>query len=180
MDQPARQSNKVDPCGNPTTIARINLVWCCAGASSFVKVIRMKLKKLVLLGLIGAAALALSGCDLLGISQEPESQTTSEEQSTNSEAGDEATITFSDSGVSPSEVTVKSGGTITWVNNSSAKVQIGSAKHPTHTENPELTGGQFVTELEPGASASVTVTKTGTWGYHDHLKTSVFGKVIVE
>ena len=77
-------------------------------------------------------------------------------------------------------MTIKSGESLTWVNNSSKSVQVGSANHPTHTLNRELTSGEFVTELAPGASATVTLTKKGTWGYHNHLDPSVTGKVVVE
>ena len=46
--------------------------------------------------------------------------------------------------------------------------------------NKELTNGEFVAELVPGASATVTLTKTGTWGYHDHLRPSTIGSVVIE
>ncbi|OGD88157.1 hypothetical protein A3D04_01685 [Candidatus Curtissbacteria bacterium RIFCSPHIGHO2_02_FULL_40_16b] len=100
------------------------------------------------------------------------------EQAQPSEGG--VTVTYTDSGFEPASVTVSAGQTITWTNNSSRTVQIGSANHPTHTVNPELTGGEFVIRLERGESETVTVTKTGTWGYHDHLRPSTIGSVVVE
>lgn len=89
-------------------------------------------------------------------------------------------VTFTDSGVSPSSIVIKSGETIKWVNNSSSTIQIGSNNHPTHTVNQELTGGSFVIELAPGESQTVQLSKTGDWGYHDHLKPSVSGAIIIE
>lgn len=144
----------------------------------------MNLKKLAILGLVASSALVLSACDKVGNygggatggSQNKEQQSAS----TNTESGEEVIITFTDDGFSPAQVTVKSGGAIKWVNNSSAKVQAASDPHPTHTTNPEITDGDFVIELAPGASSSVKITKSGTWGFHDHLKPAVRGKIVVQ
>lgn len=89
-------------------------------------------------------------------------------------------ITATDSGFAPGQVTVKSGAGLTWVNNSAKKIQIGSDPHPTHTANAQLSNGQFVLEIAPGSSATVTLTTKGTWGYHNHLNPGVRGKVVVE
>ena len=91
-----------------------------------------------------------------------------------------STVTYSDSGFSPQSVTVKSGENITWVNDSNSTVQVGSANHPTHTINQQITGDEFVIELAPGESETVQLTKTGNWGYHDHLKASMTGSITVE
>jgi len=95
-----------------------------------------------------------------------------------------STVTYSDSGFSPQSTTVKSGESITWVNDSSSTVQVGSANHPTHTINQQLTGDEFVDEfvieLAPGESETVQLTKAGNWGYHDHLKASMTGSITVE
>lgn len=147
----------------------------------------MNLQKLAILGFLAGSALVLSGCDLLGNYQSGKSGGTSGESKTakqesggnTSNSGEEATVTFSDSGVT-AQVTVKSGGSVKWVNSSSAKVQVASDPHPTHTTNPEITTGDFVMEIAPGGSTSVTVTKAGTWGFHNHLKPAVRGKIVVE
>ena len=99
---------------------------------------------------------------------------------TANEAPSEGTITYTGSGFSPKSLTIKSGGTITWTNNSSSSVKVGSDVHPIHTINPEITGNQFVIELAPGESRSVKLTKTGEWGVHDHLKPSMTGTLIVQ
>jgi len=140
----------------------------------------INIRKTAILGAIFSSALVLSACNLYKTQSSGNGGTvtqTQEQQQTQTAAG---TVTFSDSGVSPSTVTIKSGESLTWVNNSSKSVQVGSANHPTHTLNRELTSGEFVTELAPGASATVTLTKKGTWGYHNHLDPSVTDKVVVE
>jgi plastocyanin len=89
-------------------------------------------------------------------------------------------VTVTDSGFEPSEVTVKAGGTITWVNESSVNIQVGSDDHPTHNVNRDITGGAFVLELAPGDSTSITVTQIGNWGYHDHLQPGKKGRVTIQ
>lgn len=139
-------------------------------------------KKAAILATIASSAFVLSACNLYKTSstgsQTGTTQTQQQQQAT--PAASAATITFSDTGVSPATVTIKSGESLTWTNNGTKTVQVGSANHPTHTLNQELTSGQFVTDLAPGASATVTLTKVGTWGYHDHLDPSVKGKVVVQ
>ncbi|MEX0616380.1 MAG: cupredoxin domain-containing protein [Candidatus Woykebacteria bacterium] len=88
----------------------------------------------------------------------------------------EATITFSDSGFSPANTTVKAGSKVTFVNNSSKEVQPASDPHPIHTANPELNAGS----IAAGSSKTVTLTKTGSWGYHNHLSSGQRGTIMVE
>lgn len=149
----------------------------------------MKFTKIAFLSLISASVLVLAGCDLLGknyggtsTKSSPVGTPKQERQSTNtqSQTGEAVTITFSADGISPAQVTVASGSSIKWVNSTSAKIQVASDPHPTHTANPEITNGDFVIEVEPGASSNVVVVKKGTWGIHDHLKPGVRGKVVVE
>ena len=140
-------------------------------------------KKALVLGLIGVSALALSACNKTsstGGTVTNTSQENSTPASNDTESGEEVTITFSDSGVTPAQAEVKSGGTINWVNNSSKVVEVGSDPHPTHTVNTEISAGEFVIDLAPGASSKAKVIMSGTFGYHDHLKPSVRGKVVVK
>lgn len=99
-------------------------------------------------------------------------------------AGEESesgtTITYTSSGFSPSDVTIKSGGSITWVNDGDSEIQIAANPHPIHTGNKEVSGGGFVLTLQPGEQATVTISKTGTQGYHDHLNSSQGGTITVE
>lgn len=86
-------------------------------------------------------------------------------------------VTYNGTFFSPARVTVSSGGTVTFVNNSSRTMQVSSDNHPTHTKNPELGSGPFTAS---GASYTVTLNKVGTWGYHDHLNPAALGTVIVQ
>lgn len=149
----------------------------------------MNLKKFTALGLVGTSALILSACSLPFGSQSqnesstassPSSQNTQSTSSGNTEPAEGTTVTFKDGVVTPATVTVKSGGSITWVNNGTSAIKVGSDPHPTHTANQELTGGEFVIDLPVGESATVTVAKVGTWGFHDHIKPTVKGSVTVQ
>lgn len=86
------------------------------------------------------------------------------------------TITFTSAGFSPTTVTVQSGGKLTVINNSSGAISFNSNPHPTHIDNSELNIGT----IGPGESKTVTLTKTGTWGYHNHLNPSQGGTIIVQ
>lgn len=96
------------------------------------------------------------------------------------ESSSEITITITDAGFSPTSAAIKSGGTITWVNNSSRDVQIGANPHPEHTGNREVSGGEYTLVVAPGQQKSITVEKTGTFGFHNHLNSSQEATVIVE
>lgn len=92
----------------------------------------------------------------------------------------QVTITYNGSNFSPTSATVASGGKVTWVNNSSRELQVASALHPVHTDNPEVSGGKYTLDLSAGQSQTVTVTKKGTWGYHNHLIPSNSGTLSVQ
>jgi plastocyanin len=87
-----------------------------------------------------------------------------------------ATITYTDNGFEPMTTKVKSGDTVKVINNSSHSLQFSSDPHPVHTTNKELNEET----ISAGASSSFTVTKTGTFGYHDHLDSQNVGTLIVE
>lgn len=145
----------------------------------------LSLRKISLAVVVLFSALVLSACKSLynnstggQTSQGQQQETQQTETVQPSEGG--VSITATDAGFEPSPATVKSGETITWVNDSSETVQVGSANHPTHTINQEIVGNKFVIELAPGKSQTIVVTKTGSWGYHNHLSPSATGVVIVE
>lgn len=86
-----------------------------------------------------------------------------------------ATITFTDNGFQPESLTVKTGATVTVKNNSSTEVQFSSDDHPSHLKEPELN----LRALRPGESAMFIVTKTGKWGFHDHIHDNFTGTLNV-
>lgn len=138
----------------------------------------VNIKKVAISVAVLSLALVLSACNLY---KTPTGETQTGNQTESQEITEGATtVTFSDSGISPTSLEVKADEAVNWVNNSSKTVEIGSDNHPTHTLNQELTGGEFVLELAPGKSVSVTLTKKGGWGYHNHLSPGQKGTVIVE
>jgi len=91
-----------------------------------------------------------------------------------------ANIIFKDDGVSPPCDAIISGGKVVWVNNSAKPIQVSSDPHPIHTDNSEISDGKFVLQLEPGQSATITLTKKGNFGFHDHLKPNLSGRILVK
>ena len=100
------------------------------------------------------------------------------------------TVAYTDTGFSPTSVTIPVGGTVTFVNQSSKKMWVASAMHPTHTlysgtslsqHCPDTAGTAFdqCAEGVAGTSYSFTFDKAGTWKYHEHLDATTFGSVVV-
>lgn len=87
-----------------------------------------------------------------------------------------ATISYTNSGFTPQQVTVKSGDTIRIKNDSDNALSFNSDDHPTHTKEAELNVG----DVEPGQSKTFVVTKKGTWGYHNHENSNDTGSITVE
>ncbi len=87
------------------------------------------------------------------------------------------TISATASGFSPQSVTIASGTTVTFKNNGSASVWPASNPHPIHNGLP---GFDAKAGIKPGETYSFTFTKTGTFGFHDHLNPSVGGTIIVQ
>jgi plastocyanin len=104
------------------------------------------------------------------------SNPTASTSSTDSGKKAAATITYSDSGFSPSKITVKAGDTVAIKNTSSSEMQFDSDPHPVHTDDEELNAGA----VEPGQSVTFTVTTKGTFGYHNHLNPSDTGTIVIQ
>lgn len=103
------------------------------------------------------------------------STTTTNSSSTNSQTA-ASVIKYTSSGFSPSSITIKSGQSVTFENDSSSLLQVDSNPHPIHTENTELNIGSIAV----GQQQSVVLTKTGSWGYHNHLNPTDTGTIIVQ
>lgn len=87
------------------------------------------------------------------------------------------TVTYTDEGYSPRTITIKLGDTVEFLNESSGKFWPASAVHPTHEIYPEFDPKR---ELGAGETYSPTFSRAGTWNYHDHLKPSQKGTIIVQ
>ena len=80
---------------------------------------------------------------------------------------DTATITISSAGVvSPSTVTIRQGGRVTFVNNDSRAHDMASDPHPTHEDCPPIDQAGF---LSPGQSRTTgNLNTVRSCGFHDH------------
>lgn len=116
--------------------------------------------------------------------QQAQQTQTPQNQTTN------ATVTYTDSGFSPSSITIKVGGAVTWVNNASDAMWVASNIHPTHTlysgttlsqHCPDATNSAFDSckSIASSSSWSFKFDKTGTWKYHNHLDPGETGNVTV-
>ena len=100
-------------------------------------------------------------------------------------------VIYTDTGFLPSELKIKIGDTVMFKNESSSGMWVGSAMHPSHMvysgiplgqHCPDTTNSSFdeCASAQPKESWSFTFNKQGTWGYHNHVKSMHFGKIIVE
>lgn len=90
----------------------------------------------------------------------------------------EHTVTYTDSGFSPSTITINAGESITFINNSSDQMSVASNPHPAHTIYPEF--DQYKTSQQGALEFTFAFTKVGTWKYHNHLNPGDGGTVIVK
>lgn len=97
-------------------------------------------------------------------------------------------VTYTSNGFSPETVTVSVGDTVRFVNNSGNNMWVASDMHPTHADYdgtslsqhcPDPTNTSF-DQCESGEEYTFTFTKTGTWNYHNHVRASHSGTIIVQ
>lgn len=102
----------------------------------------------------------------------------------------DVTVTYSGTGFTPKDITVTLGTKVNFVNQSSGKMWVASAMHPTHTAYsgtslsqhcPDTTNSAFdeCTGDESGKTYSFTFNKEGVWKYHDHINSKMFGSITV-
>jgi len=100
-------------------------------------------------------------------------------------------LAYTDSGFAEKTITIKSGTTVEFKNQSSRGMWPASAMHPTHTVYPDSDIKKCGTaeeegifdscgEIAPRESWSFTFNEVGEWGYHNHNNPSHFGKIIVQ
>lgn len=88
------------------------------------------------------------------------------------------TMTYSNSCYSPQNLTIKKGDTINFVNNSNTrKMWPASDNHPSHTIYSEFDANKG---YNTGETYSFTFNNAGTWGYHDHLRSSCEGTITIQ
>ena len=87
------------------------------------------------------------------------------------------TITYTETGFSPADLTIKTGETIVFKNNSARAFWPASNDHPSHTIYPEFDPKKTIAA---GESWSFTFTKVGSWKYHDHRAANLGGTITVK
>ena len=137
----------------------------------------INLKKAAILGAVISSALILAGCNLYKNPSQgaPGGTGTGGGQTETAPVG-ASQVTYTDSGFSPAQVSVKAGDTVTFKNDSATSVQVNSAPHPAHTQFPELNVGS----IAAGESKSVKLITVGTKKYHNHLSPGQNGTIVVE
>ena len=94
-------------------------------------------------------------------------------------------VTYTNSGYSPSALTIKKGEMVIFKNQSSQSMWTASAVHPTHRVYP-TTGGclgstfDTCTGIQSGGSWSFKFDISGTWKYHNHLNPGDTGTIDVQ
>lgn len=91
--------------------------------------------------------------------------------------GEVIVVTYSDDGFTPKEVNVAVGQTVRFVNESSGNMWVASDNHPSHEIMPEFDDKKSIVNSE---NYEFTFTKIGKWSYHNHVKPSAIGTVIVK
>lgn len=99
------------------------------------------------------------------------------------------TVDYTDQGFAPRTLTVKVGDTVRFVNQSSHDMWVGVDEHPSHTQYdntsrdehcPDGSAFDQCARSGPGTSWDFTFAKAGTFGYHNHVRASDTGTIVVE
>lgn len=105
-----------------------------------------------------------------------------------SESGpvDRNLVYYRDSGFEPDSITIEEGEEVTWIDESSSRMWVGSDQHPSHTEydgtslNDHCPSEDSFDSCGPVGRYSFTFNQTGEWGYHNHRAAGDTGTVVVE
>ena len=117
---------------------------------------------------MGVAAMLAAAVACGGGSSSPTSPTDSGGGSSGGgTVSDTATITISSAGVvSPSTVTIRQGGRVTFVNNDSRAHDMASDPHPTHEDCPPIDQVGFLSPNQSRTTGNLNVVRS--CGFHDH------------
>jgi plastocyanin len=92
------------------------------------------------------------------------------------------TITITNSGVNPKDITVARGTQVTFINSSSVPHEMDSNPHPTHGSCPEIESGVgFIAAGQTKQTGNLNTPRT--CGYHDHQRdfdTTLQGTIVVQ
>lgn len=124
-----------------------------------------------------AAAVSPGGLFQLAPSESPSVSVSPSASPTTTPALNKVTVSIDDTGFTPSTLTIKSGTTVTFVNNGQGLHWVASDPHPTHTG---LAGLDVRKGLATGEAFSFQFTKPGTFGIHDHLSTTLKATILVQ
>jgi plastocyanin len=100
------------------------------------------------------------------------------------------TVNYSAAGFSPATVTINKGDTVKFVSTDGSSMWVGADEHPSHTEYDGTSRGTHCAagyageksfdQCAAGSTYSFTFTKTGSFGYHNHVAAQKSGTVIVQ
>ncbi|MHB1086719.1 MAG: cupredoxin domain-containing protein, partial [Minisyncoccota bacterium] len=86
------------------------------------------------------------------------------------------TVTLTETGFVPSRMLINKGDTVVFTSEIDREFWPASDSHPTHGRYPGFDPGRA---LVKGESWAFTFEKAGAWTFHDHLSSSVQGKILV-
>lgn len=104
------------------------------------------------------------------------------------------TVLYDGKGFSPTTLTIKTGETVTFINQSTRGMWVGADEHPTHTSYDGTSTSEHCGKIGPsrddvfdqciavqnGESWSFTFTKAGSFDYHNHVAGGASGTIVVE
>src|SRR3989338_2353536 len=116
---------------------------------------------------------------------------TSNGEGNNSSENATVTVTYSDNGFTPAQTKIRKGDTVRFVNQSTGRMWVASAIHPTHTTYagtslsehcPDTSNTAFdqCVAVDNDGTFEFTFDKVGAWDYHNHVRASQTGRVTVE
>ena len=139
---------------------------------------------------VGAEFPVIEDGDDMESSQEEPTESNDEQaeaQEPKEEESFAALVTYTNSGFTPKTVTVQKGETVRFLDDSVQGMWVGSDNHPTHTLYPEDTAsdclGSAFDQCERSSQGEFwefTFNSVGSWDYHNHVRSSHRGTVVVE
>lgn len=132
------------------------------------------MNKTKILGLAGIVTLA--ACAGYGLAYSNRVSAWFSKTSARNKPVDALIVTLEKDGFHPASIRVVQGAQVTFVNHTNKTMWPASNLHPTHEIYPEF---DPKAPIAPGESWVFTFTKSGVWRYHDHLRPTFTGSVLV-